>query len=358
MTIHLISDYLSIAISKFLVDYSSKFFSSKVKFQLVNQSIDHFECWSWDNVFAVGRAIKSQQTRVEGEDFFVVLISGTNEHNWFSAFDTEDPSVGFLQTTGWEKYKLDRPEYAVAYHLISLITIMKFFGHDPNPYRFYHHKGVGCMFDFTGFKEEVMYKLKSAHICPDCIHSIARHSVDNPQAFSFIKGVTDLLENVRTHLFQVDYSGFFNNSEYRLIVNEDLSSELKINGEQIPLPISKGREAAVFIMLLKYENGLTYQDFQKPRFKEEYVSLYHRYFVQNATLESLIKQADLEIAQKTYKSNLHTTISKIKRKLTATLKQYPVIQNQVMIKSQDGTLIIPIKRSSLDPRVPEFALVG
>ena len=358
MTIHLIPDHLSVASSAFLVDYVSKFFSYSVKIKVLDKPIDHMECWSWDNLFAVGRAIKSQKKRVDGEDFFVVLTTGKNEYNWFCSFDINDPSVGFLQTTGWEKYGLIRPEYAVAYHLVSLITVMKFFGSDPNPYKIYHHKGLGCMFDFTGNKEEVIYKLKSAHICPDCVHSIAKHSNGNSQAFAFIKGVKDLLESVRNQLFQVDWSVFFKTYDYQLVVNEDLSLELKVEEEIIPLPISKGREAAVFMMLLKYENGLSYGDFQKPQFKKEYISFYHRYFVHNASLESLIKQADMEIEQKTYRKNLHATISKIKRKLTATLKQYPEIQKQVMIQTSGGNLVIPINRASLDPKVPELEVVG
>jgi len=358
MTIHLISDNLSIDTSKFLADYTNELFTSKVKFQRVSKIINHIDYWTWEDVFAVGRAVKSQKTRLEGEDFFVVLTSGANEHNWFSAFDTEDPSVGFLQTTGWEKYGLNRTEYAVAYHLITLITAMKFFGNDSNPYSFYHDRSVGCMFDFTGFKEDVIYKLKSAHICPICINSIAKRSAGNIQSFAFIKSVKNLLENVRDNLFQVEWSVFFQNHDYSLTVNEDLTLDLKINGEQITLPISRGREAAIFMMLLKYENGLSYEDFQNPKFKKEYLTFYHRYFVKNDSLETLIKQADLEIQQKTYKSNLHTIISKIKKKMNETLKHYPDVQKQLLIQSGEGLITIPINRQRLISRVPELSLAG
>ena len=214
------------------------------------------------------------------------------------------------------------------------------------------------MFDFTGLKEEVIYKLKSAHICPDCIQSLAKRSLGNQESFSFIKSVKELLENVRDKMFRVEWGAFFQNYAYQLIVNEDLSLVLKINGDHISLPISRGRESAIFIMLLKYENGLSYDDFQKPQFKKEYLSIYHRYFVKNDSLEALIRQADSEIQQKTYKRNLHAIISKIRSKMTNTLSQYPEIQKQLLIQTSGGPLIIPIDRQMLDSKVPELPKVG
>lgn len=357
MTIHLISNSQSSQVSSFLKEYLSRFFSSKFKFSLSNHQFVHQEYWTWDELFSIGKEVRSQQRRVSADDFFVVLVSGENEHNWFAAFDLEDPCIGFLQTTGWEKFELNQPTYAIAYHLVALATGMKFFGNEANPYGFYHDRSVGCMFDFTGFKEEVIYKLKSAHICPSCIQSLARRSGGNPNSFEFLKSVKESIENVRGNLFRVDWNLFFEQYDYQVIVNEDLTLDLKINEQQIPLPISKGREAAVFMMLLKHENGLSYQDFEKPQLKREYLDLYYKYFVNNSSLETLIKQADAEIQQKTYKKNLHAIVCKIKRKLSQTLKQYPEIQKQLLIQSGDGPITIPINRQKLISKVPELALV-
>lgn len=358
MTIHLISDQSSQSVAEFLIEYSSRFFSSKVVFSKVNQAVNDQADWTWEELFSIGKGAQIQQAKVASDDFFVVLVAGENEHNWFAAFDDQNPSVAFLQTTSWERYELNHPKYAIAFHLVTLITAMKFFGHESNPYSFFHDKSVGCMFDFTGFKEEVIYKLKSAHICPACIQSIAKRSAGNPNSFSFVKSVKDLMENVRDNLFRVEWNVFFDEYDYQLIVNEDLTLDLKINEEQIHLPISKGREAAVFMMILKHENGLSYKDFEKPQFKREYLALYHRYFVKNDSLEALIKQADIEIEQKTYQSNLQAIISKVRRKLTQKLKQYPDIQKQLLIQTGEAGLTIPINRKRLVPKVPELLKVG
>jgi hypothetical protein len=356
MTIHLISDQASAAMCNFLVDYVGKFLTAKIKIKASEQQLIHQDFWTWDELFDLGKELKYSDKKPCSQDFYVSLVDGQNEHNWFAAFDPEEPSVGFLQTSGWEDFDLKQPKFAVAYHLVTLVTAMKFFGNDPEPYSFYHDQSVGCMFDFTGYKEEVIYKLKSAHICPDCIQSIAKKSAGNPQAFTFMKSVKELLESVRDNLFRVEWGVFFQHYTYTLVVKEDLALELQINGEQIALPISKGRESAMFIMLLKHENGLSYDDFEKPQFKREYLSIYHRYFVRNDSLETLIKQADVEIQHKTYKGNLQSLISKIKSKLTSTLKQYPEIQKQLLIKKvAKRAMIVPINRQMLDgSRVPEL----
>lgn len=358
MTIHLISDQYSFSISNFLCEFVSKFLPASIKFKLVDHHVENQDYWTWPEIFQEGKLVRSQNKISSREDFFIVLISGENEHNWFASFDPEDSAIGFIKTSGWDQYELKRPNLAIAYHLVTLLIAMRFFGNDSNPYGFYHNRSVGCMFDFTGFKEEVIYKLKSAHICPCCIQSIAKKSAGNPHAFAYIKGVKDLLENVRDNLFKVEWSAFFQYYDYQLIINENLSLDLKIDGEQIHLPISKGRESALFMMLLKYENGLTYDDFKKPQLKKEYLAIYHRYFVNNCSLEGLIKQADQEIKQKTFKSNLHANISKIKRKLTEKLRQYPEIRNQLLIQGGNGPLIIPIDRQRLVSRIPELAKVG
>jgi hypothetical protein len=358
MTIHLICDASSLPTAQFLTTYIPKFFLGNLKVQLHSQRLDPCKYWTWTDLFVVGKAIKSSKKVNSKNDFFILLIAGENEYNWFSAYDESDPTVAFIQTTGWEFCNISKPNYAVAYHLITILTAMKFHGDNPTPYDFYHSQSVGCMFDFTGFKQDVIYKLKSAHICPSCVKSIAMRAPQQARAFAYLKSVKDLLEDVRDHLFKIEWDVFFKNYDYRLQVKEDLSLVLEVDGEHIPVPISRGRETAIFIMLLKYQNGLTYRDFEKPRFKKEYIALYHRYFVNNSTFSSLMKQADLEIEQKTYKNNLQINISRIKKKLAKTLKQYPSIQDSLLIQNKKGQMIIPINRTRLVSSVPELQNVG
>jgi hypothetical protein len=88
------------------------------------------------------------------------------------------------------------------------------------------------------------------------------------------------------------------------------------------------------------------------------VDLYYRYFANSGSYDSMMKQADSEIEQNTYKSNLYATICKIKTKLSNTLKQYPDIKKQLLIQGGKGPLTIPINRKRVHSSLPELQLVG
>lgn len=87
------------------------------------------------------------------------LYHGLNIYNWFTSFDPEDPVVAFLQCSDWDKVGVTTPKFAIIYHLLTILTAMKFFGREEEPYEFYHEQSIGCMFDLTQNKEEVIYKL-------------------------------------------------------------------------------------------------------------------------------------------------------------------------------------------------------
>ena len=358
MTIYLIADEQTFPQVEIIFHYLDKKLPNHVKVRIFQYIENQSDIWTWDGLFSVGKNAKQVINQPDEENYFVFLYHGLNIYNWFASYDLEDSSIGFLQCSDWDKVGVAKPKFAIIYHLLAIVTAMKFFGDDKEPFEFYHEKSIGCMFDLTQNKEEVIYKLKSADICPSCVKKIAAKSMGEIHSFSFMKSVKEILEEVRDNLFRVEWNVFFDEYDYQLIVNEDLTLDLKINEEQIHLPISKGREAAVFMMILKHENGLSYKDFEKPQFKREYLALYHRYFVKNDSLEALIKQADIEIEQKTYQSNLQAIISKVRRKLTQKLKQYPDIQKQLLIQTSEAGLTIPINRKRLVPKVPELLKVG
>jgi hypothetical protein len=67
----------------------------------------------------------------------------------------------------------------------------------------------------------------------------------------------------------------------------------------------------------------------------------------------------MEIEKKTYKTNLQINISRIKKKLAKTLRQYPNIQDSILIqKNSKGQMIVPMNRQKLFSSVPELQNVG
>ena len=342
MTIHLLSDQVSMPYANFLLSFLPSYFTNKIKFAVVAPDIESKNYWTWVELFLIAKKEKIQSIQVSDQDYFIVLANGDNEHNWFAAFDDQDPSVGFVQTSGWEKYEIKSVNHAIAYHLLTVVTAMMFFGDEENNYSFYHDRSVGCMFDFTGFKSEVIHKLKSAHICPSCMQKLALKSKNKSEALAYLTGVSAVMEEVREKLYKVDLGTIFGKRNYNLIIKEDLSLVLNMEEEEVALPIAKGRETVIFMMLLKYRKGLSYEDFMKPKFLNEYLDLYLKYYVSNCSKESLLRQSKAEMEKGTFKSNLHSSVSKMKTKLRGALKHYKDVNKELEIQSSNGRMIIRI----------------
>lgn len=358
MNIYLISDEKSRSIANFLTSYLSPFFSDRVGIKTLSPTLQHQDFWTWEELFDAAAEGRNSLKKRDNDSYYIVLTNGMNYNNWFAAFNPFDASLGFVQTSGWDYLQLRNSHYAIAYHLVAIVTAMKFFGQDESLYSFYHDKSRGCIFDFTGEKQEVIYKLQSGCICKDCLQSMAQKAAGNTSSIFFLRAVKDIIEKTRKDLFEVNWDSFFSKFDYELIIQDDLKMMIRVNEEMIPLPISKGKEAAVFMMLLKYQNGLTYSDFEKPKIRKEYLSIYHKYFVNNCTLEEIIRISDEEVRQKTFKSNLQATISKIKKKMEKNLRLYPQIQRELLIQGGRGPIVIPIDRNLLRNNTDDLNLIA
>lgn len=355
MHIYLIADAVSTVIMEPLVRYLQPFMSEQVKFHIRPYEGKVKSYWMWEELFALGQEEKVKSLLPKGEHYFIFLFYGANEHNWFGAVNPEEPNVGFLQSFGWEKFDFKDPVYPIAYHLMTLVTTMKFFGGNLNM-DIFHTESRGCMFDFTGVKEEVLYKLQSAHICPQCLSKIAGQAQDRVEGLDYMQRLLNLFRSVKEHMFSIDLQQYFGHLDYRLNLKEDASLVLTVEGNRIPLKLSSGREKALFIILLKYENGLSYKDFEKDQVLREYLGMYYRYFVNNASFDYLYRQAKQQIADRQFIPQLQTLVSRIRKKLARSLSAYPQILNAISIEMRQGALIVPLQRQRFvnDLNKPRF----
>jgi hypothetical protein len=358
MTIYLIADHSTFPLVEIIYDSLLRFFPEDVSFRLWGTIEDQHDIWTWDSLFEVGKAAKNQTNHIDGDAYFVFLFEGMNIYNWFCSFDPTEPTVAFVQCSGWEWIGQSTPKFAVIYHLMTIVTAMIFFGRDKDPYDFYHERSIGCMFDLTENKEEVIYKLKSAYLCESCLNTMA-HRTSNPRAaLVYLNGVKRSIEWVRDQLVVPDFGTFFPEFSYMLIVEPDLTVILKINNAEICLPLGTGWEVIIFIMLLKYEKGLSYDDFSKPKYFSEYVDLYHKYFVQNDSKNHIFRQKEIEIERGAFKRNLYSSVSKIKTRIKESLCHYPNICDQIMFRIGNGKIYIPIDRKFVKNNNGDFNIEG
>jgi hypothetical protein len=355
MNIYLITDEISAFISEPLIAYLQPIMSDRVAFHTRQYSGIVKSFWEWEDLFAVGHQEKAKSLLPPGEHYFIFLYYGANEHNWFGSLNQDEPNVGFLQSFGWEKFDFNDPIYPIAYHLMTLVTAMKFFGQEPN-IDFYHGVSKGCMFDFAGIREEVRYKLQSGQICPECLGKIAQRANDRAEAMDYVHRLLSLFKSVKENMFSIELEQYFGELDYRLLIEPDTSLVLEVDNRRIPLQISSGKEKAIFMTILKYQSGLTYKDFEREEILKEYLWLYYRYFINQGSYESLYRQAKQLIADRTFKKQLEPLICRIRKKLQAALSAYPQIFEAVTIKSSQGSLLVPIQRRRLQNNLSNYKL--
>ncbi|GHB49148.1 hypothetical protein [Mongoliitalea lutea] len=357
MHIYLIADTASMQLTERLLVYLKPFFTPAVQFHIRPYEGDSQSYWAWDELFAVGQQEKTKSLLPAGEHYFIFLVHGANEYNWFGAVNPDASTIAFLQTSNWGELNHKDDLYPVAYHLIALITSMKFFGNHIKD-DIYHEVSRGCMYDFSEVKEEVSFKMKAANICNSCLSKIAQFSKDRVEAMDFIQRVFLVLRSIRDNISSLDLQQFFGKPEYSLTVDEDANLILHIDHQQVVLPISNGKEKALFFMLLKYESGLSYRDFEKETIMIEFLKIYHKYFVVNGSLNELYKQAQRQLEDGTYRKHLEPLVSRMRKRLKACLSAYPEILQSINIQSRGGALVIPIQRNYLQNKLVRRGLAS
>ena len=145
---------------------------------------------SWRELFSLCDFYR-EVFKVENNSYVILLTNRKNALNWFSAAD-HSKNI-FVHTAEWEYYTKVNSKYPIAYQVIENImqSLMNINIYNlPNP--FVHEPLRGCMNDFCNNKTQVIIKLQTANICPDCVRRIQSERVDNQivrQAKAILNGI-------------------------------------------------------------------------------------------------------------------------------------------------------------------------
>ena len=145
---------------------------------------------SWEELFSLCNFYR-EIFRIEDDSFVALLTKRKNALNWFSA--TDETNNIFVHTAEWEQYTKVNSKYPIAYQVIENImqSLMKVdISNVPNKY--VHEPMRGCMNDFCDNKTQIIIKLQTANICPECIEKIKTEKVSAQilkQAKSIFNGI-------------------------------------------------------------------------------------------------------------------------------------------------------------------------
>ena len=126
---------------------------------------------SWESLFK--KAAKYRLDKLIPSDQFVFLITDIpNKSNWFAALDVNNPFNGFIHADDWE-YIIDcSAAFPVAYEVLALLLQKHLFNGVMELRQKVHGTSIGCVSDLCMNKREIILKLRTADICPSCMHTL------------------------------------------------------------------------------------------------------------------------------------------------------------------------------------------
>lgn len=259
---------------------------------------------TWDSIFRKCRDFR-KKNKLRPEDAVVLLTDFRNDHNWFSAGDTNGANNFFVHTDQWQYYTHADPRFPVAYIIASLMMKKKMFGNYSELAEHLHSEPRGCISDFCQDKREITLQLRTADICDDCISIIKSKNI-GPDLF--IQS-TQIMEHIRSQLlFRDRYELTKRPSRIVITPGRDPIRFIDMDNSQLRLaPLEK----AVFILFLKNPEGLYFNRISEHRdqLQEIYMTVGH-----NLTLANLNNTLD-DLTNPT-ENRLSEIVSKIRNKFS------------------------------------------
>lgn len=175
--------------------------TSKIDELYFNQTAVHdmpmekeVEVLTWSDMFR-SCTLRRLLGQIPHNEPLILLTDAYNEQNWFGAPDPRGFRNVFIQTSGWDVFfnQPISPVYPVAYEVISWVLRFEMFSSPRDIIKHFHKKPRGCVNDFCEDKSEVILKMRTGDLCPDCLELVSESEM-SPLEFRQIMETLDGLQ--------------------------------------------------------------------------------------------------------------------------------------------------------------------
>lgn len=270
------------------------------------------------------------------EGDYVILLTGIpHDMNWFSAMEEKN---GFVQVNAWGHF-FDAdiaPEHPVSYEVAAWILRTAMCGRLDETLQYVHLDARGCTMDFCQNKQDIVLKMRTADLCPQCLSILERKKV----SLGLINQVIATWEDIRKSMSFHIRAGFLKNP-----VNMDIcfsQKEIHFRAPSVTVRL-KPSEMALYAFVLKHcsENtGIRLKDLEtNPDLLREL-----------AHLCDMLPYGNGEQFTPAYfkYTNLEPIRSKIKNKLTRQLNNPELVQKYFIKYLQQGTFTIDLPKTQIN----------
>jgi len=274
----------------------------------------------WENLFAACTA-RRRSSVIPQDQMLILLTTIANENNWFSAVDPNNRMNGFVHTGEWEFYVRCSGEFPVSYLTAALVLQSFMFRNYAELKQAVHEFPMGCVNDFCEDKRNIILKLRTADICPDCIERLNGKLDD-----LVIRQVLDIFEGVRLRmLFHQKFRHNLKQSKLKLTKKGQILLPDFGNIEIRLTPLEK----TLYHFFLAHPEGVLLTHLVDH--KEELVRLYFR-FTNTGELPKIYKSIDDLVNAGSNSAN--EKLSKIKKAFVNAVG--PELAEQYIVSGERG----------------------
>jgi hypothetical protein len=270
----------------------------------------------WTDLFSEIQEYREESAIPDGQ--FVILLTPTaNKKNWFALLDEKRPYNGFIHTDEWEHYMSCDPAIPIAFEVVALTLQKHIFTRYADVERLTHERAIGCVSDLCMKKTDIILKMRTADICPDCMSRV-QSQLSMPE----IHHALSVLESLRIKML---YSQNFkqNSSPSRLKIGKGNRLFL-VDYENIEVRMP-AMEKTLYLFFLRHPEGINISMLRKDR--KELIEIY-----KNVSTRGRLEDMDLRMNTllNTLNEQISIKISRIKKAFTdaigASLADHYIIQ--------------------------------
>ena len=146
---------------------------------------------TWEQLFEHCVLYRTKH-RVSTNDIVVLLTDDNNNWNWFGGVAPNMKDY-FIQTSNWEAYFGDVDvRYPIAYEVMVWVMRYYMFENINDMREAVHHTPIGCVMDFCKDKSQIILKMRTADVCPDCMKVLKDRDISPfilKQFFAILEGI-------------------------------------------------------------------------------------------------------------------------------------------------------------------------
>lgn len=221
---------------------------------------------TWDILFKKCNDYRKKH-KIATDEMVILLTEMSNDKNWFASLDKSMTSNGFIHTSDWQHFINCKGAFPIAYEVMVLLFQRHLFTNDVSAEKHSHESPIGCINDLCLAKKDIVLKLRTADICPDCMQLAKQHF-----SISEIQHSLNIMESLRLKMLfsqnfkqNVALSKLIIDKQKRIFLPKFGSIEIKLT----PL------EKTLYLFYLQHPEGVGLSflcDFRKELY-EIYASL-------------------------------------------------------------------------------------